>query len=465
MSVRQERVEALLVRLRPVLEECMDAAMHSAGDFGCVETAVRAAITQCRPIVVTALLEASVATAARDYRCPVCGRWLSVRSYRERRVVTAEGEGVYRSTRFRCDRCRHDWYPLEEANGLTDGHFTTGAKGVIAQAGAEGAYGEASCAMEERGVPVSAKEVDRIVAEVSSWRGKEEQEAVKAAIQARETGDDGQVRDLDTWAGWEHDTPVCISIDGAKVRSPERGEDGLKWFDCLGAVLAPAWEGSKGQKLYWGGVADPEESFQLLFAHSRSDPRRSRPSLFVADGAPWIWNRAAIYFPKARQVLDIYHAGEHVASAAAACWGEESARAQKWKKRARSMLLTPRGPQRIRRILAYQLEHGKPANRADLQRELRYLQEHRRRMPYWQLKHCNLPVGSGVMESGVKQLSTRRLRQAGMMWTREGADRVLKLRAALLSGCLKETVQRQHRYLQASAARFTPHRQTAVALN
>lgn len=459
MLVRQDRVEALLRQLRPVLQNCMDASIRSSGDFGCVELAVHTAVSQSRRILVTEMLGASVASAARDFRCPECSHWLSPRSYRDRKVVTTEGEGVYQSARFRCDLCRRDWYPLEEANGLVGGHFTTGAKGIIARTGAQVPYSEASAAMTERDIPVSAKEVDRIVVEVSAWREEEENAAVKTASSAREKGEDPQVKDLHTWQGWEFETPMCISIDGAKIRSPERGENGLEWFECRGAVIAPVTDESKGRKMYCGLVDDPDASFRLLYAHVQSDARRGRRAVFVADGATWIWHRATAYFPNARQVLDIYHAGEHVGSAAAACWGERSRRAQRWKRQARSMLLTSRGPERIRRILAHQLDHGNPLNREEVRKELEYLQTHKNRMDYWQLRRSNLPIGSGVMESGIKQLSSKRLRQPGMMWSRKGADRMLRLRAALLSDSLKDTVERRHKTLRQNIERFTPHRQ------
>ena len=74
---------------------------------------------------------------------------------------------------------------------------------------------------------------------------------------------------------------------------------------------------------------------------------------------------------------------------------------------------------------------------------------------YERLKRQGLPIGSGAMESGIKQLSTKRLRQLGMKWSKRGAHDMLSLRAAHLSGELTNTVRRKNNALHAAAARFT----------
>lgn len=56
-------------------------------------------------------------------------------------------------------------------------------------------------------------------------------------------------------------------------------------------------------------------------------PARSR---VTADSAAWIWNLAADYFPDSEQIIDWYHATEHLAGAAHALHSDDADRATAW---------------------------------------------------------------------------------------------------------------------------------------
>jgi len=160
------------------------------------------------------------------------------------------------------------------------------------------------------------------------------------------------------------------------------------------------------------------------------------------------------------------------ASAARACWGEGSKKAEFWRIHAREMLLQEAGPRNvlhelIRAHRQLRREAGTAgANRTnydELRKEIRYLFGHRHRMPYAALKARGLPVGSGAMESGIKQTTIARLRQPGMKWTRGGADAVLAIRSAILTGTYKDTIERKHAALQAKLQQYAPGAQQMAA--
>ena len=456
MEIRQDMTAALLRCLKPVLGKCLEAAATSQGDFAVVEKAVGAAMSAVRRAVVSTALGECAAAYSVEWNCPDCGARLTRHGDRWRAVVTAEGEGRYRSTRYRCTRCSRDRYPLETANGLVSGQYTTMAKGVIATAGAEMPYEAAASAVAVRGIPVSPKQVDRICRDVARWRQQEEERAIARAEVLRQNDTDERITELHQWPGWDALTPALVSLDGGKIRSTVMGRDGLEWFEARIGIIGSAVEKVRFPKIYVGGVKDPDEIFRRLYAAWRSDPRPGRPIIFCADGAEWIWRRVSLYFPHAWQLLDIFHASQHVGTAAAAGWGPDSKRHRKWVKQARRMLLTPHGPTRIRRILAAQLNHGNPHDAEALARELAYLDDHRDRMTYCDFRRKGFIVGSGAMESAVKQTSTERLRLPGMMWSRSGADHMLTLRASLLSGDLPSTLRRVHAYRMSQAQLFAP---------
>jgi hypothetical protein len=141
-----------------------------------------------------------------------------------------------------------------------------------------------------------------------------------------------------------------------------------------------------------------------------------------ADGAEWIWNLVADYFPDSIQIIDWYHATQHLASAAQALFPQDDKKAQTWfKDRLDDLFQGHLAP-----II-------KPLEQQGLSDEAHYFRVHHRRMHYQEFQEQGYPLGSGTVESGVKQFKVR-LTGPGMRWSRPGAERMLVIRAAVLQG-------------------------------
>jgi hypothetical protein len=453
-----------------VVSDFMEASENAAGDFALVEQAIEFAFRRMRGLFVTAGLTVA-SEELPTFHCPSCSKQLSPWQRGPRRVVTAQGEGTYPSVRYRCNDCAQDHYPLEKANGLDGDQYTTGAKAVIAEAAADLPFAHVAEHLgQSRGIGVSAKEVDRTAREVASWRAEEEEELVGAvfgdrACQARLQDIDPLVStpNLYPMEGWGPDTPALISVDGALVRSSTKGPSGLEWFECRAGIISPIGPDDRAGKAYLGGIMRADDIFDLLAAAWRRGDNAKRLCVFVADGAQWIWNRVPYHFPGAIEVLDFYHACEHVDSAANAIWGEGNTKVKEWKSHARKTLLKPGGQYKILRELADAIRAKDALNDAELQKEFRYLYGHRHRMRYAALEARGLPIGSGEMESSIKQTSVRRLRQAGMKWTRKGAHAIMQLRCATLTGTLTGTTNRKHQSLQETMKSYLPSSHKAAA--
>jgi predicted RNA-binding Zn-ribbon protein involved in translation (DUF1610 family) len=175
---------------------------QSAGDVSKIEAGITGFLVHLRSDLVTSGLHLCVQSYGSLFCCPGCGSALCRWGARRRQVTTSEGEGALASARRRCVECGKDYYPFEEANGLSDGHFTTGAKARIAKEAACAAFAEASArlAPQSCGVVVSPKEVGRIVREVAGWRQEEEVAAVAGVYPAMAYGTDNDT-DTDTAGG------------------------------------------------------------------------------------------------------------------------------------------------------------------------------------------------------------------------------------------------------------------------
>jgi hypothetical protein len=149
-------------------------------------------------------------------------------------------------------------------------------------------------------------------------------------------------------------------------------------------------------------------------------------SSVTADGAEWIWNLVKDYFPDSVQIVDWYHACQHLAEAARALCPDDDTKAQRWfHKRCRDL---------------YKGEIYKITIRLDtagLTKQSRYFHTYQRKMQYQTFLEDGYPIGSGTVESGVKQFK-HRLTGAGMRWSRPGAEQMLVIRGAVMARTFDE---------------------------
>ena len=150
--------------------------------------------------------------------------------------------------------------------------------------------------------------------------------------------------------------------------------------------------------------------------------------IYLGDGAAWVWEIARTCFPQAVQILDYYHASEHVVSLAKAVHADPGT-AQNWALRWRSLLYASQLDELLADVRA---ATASPPPEA-VQRELDYLERNRARMDYQHFRAQGWFIGSGVVEAGCKRVIGQRLKQSGMFWTEAGAAAVFSLRCALLS--------------------------------
>ena len=177
-------------------------------------------------------------------------------------------------------------------------------------------------------------------------------------------------------------------------------------------------------------------SLKVSLAEHLSTALASRPDLQivkVADGAQDNWRFFANELPAGKEVLDFYHACEHLSRALAAAYKEGSVEFQSRFAKLRTVLRDdPRGAEKTIRSLRY-LRDKHPRRKA-IRGELNYFRRNRHRMQYAAMKQAHLPIGSGVIEAACKTLVTERLKRSGMRWRQAGGQAVLTFRAAIQSG-------------------------------
>lgn len=230
----------------------------------------------------------------------------------------------------------------------------------------------------------------------------------------------------------DHDQRKGVSMDGGMVNLRQRGWCELKVgtvFDVEQRLerdvqTQQLTQQAHATKVGYTAVLGSKDAFApALWALAvEQHVPTAQTSCVCADGAAWIWNLADEYFPVSRQIVDWFHATQHLADAAHALYPDvtDSHKCSAWLKTYKDHLYMGR----LHTIIA--CLHKR--NRADL---AIYFEHHQRRMQYLEFREEGLPIGSGTVESGVKQFK-QRLTGAGMRWNAPAAERMIVIRAAVL---------------------------------
>jgi len=176
----------------------------------------------------------------------------------------------------------------------------------------------------------------------------------------------------------------------------------------------------------------PETKKRTLKAWLRAElaevfkQRPDLPIMKVADAANDNWDFLQREIPVGYELIDFYHATEHLGHALAVAYGDGSRKTRLRFEELREILLEDKGGvDRVIRSLSY-LCHSYP-QRKELQQEVDYFKRHRKRMCYADMREKDLPVGSGPVEAACKTL-TYRLKQSGMRWGQDGGQAILTMR-------------------------------------
>lgn len=148
----------------------------------------------------------------------------------------------------------------------------------------------------------------------------------------------------------------------------------------------------------------------------------------VADGAPDNWSYLGETLPVGDEVLDFYHAADHLSDALGAAYGEGTPKYQERLTTLSAVLRdVPHGVDKVIDALCRIRPHY--PRRQAIHKTVAYFREHRHLMGYahWRAQH--LPIGSGVVEAACKTLVSQRLKRSGMRWRVPGGQAILTFRA------------------------------------
>lgn len=427
-------LEQLGRRLLEVCRQCREQPLAE------LEQAVLEAVRAVQPellreVVLEATRSVELGKAGVRCVCPKCGKRTGVQSWRTRTVLTKCGQIGFQRPWYVCPKCRHGWSPADDSLQLAGrARLSSGLLEWLIDLGAsKDSFVDAARVLKElTGLVVSAETVRVRTEERGALLEQGQQAAIAQVVRTHEPAErvdrasgvlvveaDGvMVRYLDGWhevklglvAGHVEGKTVAASYVAARESAEQFGPRLLAEAARRGALQVLCWQGPiNGQGL----AVLPEV-------------------VVLGDGAVWIWNLASDYFGRRTEIVDFYHASEHLWALAKALYGEGTVQAKAWAEERVGELLQ----QGVQPILRALLGADAPTSQAAelLGRERNYFRTNAARMDYPTFRQRGLPIGSGAVESSAGHLVQRRLKQPGARWSEPGAQSVLAVRTRIVSG-------------------------------
>lgn len=421
----------------------MNSGPAAGGNDGLapLEAAIRSAMTTLGASLLEGLLAADTGYAGPRINCGAGHRAAFV-GYRAKALDTVLGPVSLDRAYYHCPDCHRGLVPRDATLEVTGVSLSPGLRAMIDTAAAAVPFAQAQSLLTQlAGVTLSTKRVER-AAEADGATAAAELDARTHAILT------GQVS-LPIPAEPDQGT-LYLAVDGTGVPMTGaetagragKGPDGrARTREAkLAALFTQTKTDEAGRPVrdpdstsYLATLQAVEHFADLLDAHARQrGSEHIRQLVLLGDGARWIWNLANQRFPAATQIVDLFHAREHL-HALADLLAFIVADRDVWL----AERLTELDNGDIEAISAaartYQLD-GPKAH--DLDVAVSYFETNAHRMRYAHYRSLGMFVGSGVVEAGCKSVIGARLKRSGMHWTARGATGITTLRCTQASTAL-----------------------------
>jgi hypothetical protein len=411
--------------------------IRTAEDFRSLERDIASLTNRLSALLLAEASQASLddSEIRRQARSFAQGAGHTIKDQGRRDVTlrTTCGQVIIRATYFsrNCDRGKaaKGMYPMLLVWGVHDRCSAAVVSEVSKLVAMLGSLEEVEQVLSDRGQPLDFKTIRTI--------------AYRFAARARAAQRVGGLNWGETVAGRR----VVVSTDGGRIRirTTKRGPKTAKgrnryrtdWREPKLLIIYVADE--KGQMdreflaVIDGTLGGPDAIFKLLeFYLGELKVTTADKVLFVADGARWIWKRVGVNPDQVSELVDFYHAVEHLGKIAALQRRWTAAERQAWIGRQRRRLLKG-GIEEVR--AAIDAACGSHPGKA-LRRERDYFKQNggKGRMDYARVAALKLPIGSGAIESAIRRVVNLRLKGPSIYWRKTSAEAVLLLRSYYKAG-------------------------------
>jgi len=410
-------------------------------DLEASEIMIRSAMHRVGAVGVTQLLQFPVPPAEQRTVPCFCGHTAHYQELHSKSVLTAVGPVEISRPYYLCPHCHNGRFPADVELDIENTELSPGVRRMQAAVGQETPFDHGRQQMKLLAdLEVTTKSVERTA------------EAIGADIAQGERQEIGRAVQLDLPIILGKSVPILyVQMDGTGIpvvkketlgrQGKTEGQPSHTREVKLGCVFTQtAWD-KKGFPIrdpdsttYTGAIETAEEFGKRLYVEAwKRGWSRAEKKVVMGDGAEWIWNLAEQHFPGAVQIVDLYHARQHLWDLARRLHSNNEEGQKAWMKLHQKRLLDKGKIEKL--VAALRSIHSTNSEVADKIRiEADYFDRNADRMCYPKFRKQRLFVGSGVIEAGCKTVIGSRLKKSGMFWTVRGANAIIALRCCHLNG-------------------------------
>lgn len=368
-----------------------------------------------------------------------CGGAARYHDTRSKQLLSVLGPLSMERAYYVCPHCHQGQSPLDRTLDVEGTAYSPGVRRMIAAVGSESSFQQGREQMQRlAGLDLTTKAVERHAEAIGADIAQREQHKIDRALQL----------EFPQILGSAVNT-LYIEFDGTQVpvvRAELQGRAGriegqpprtreMK----LGCVFTQTTTDPKGRPIrdptsttYTGAIETAELFGRRIYTEAwERGWSRAKKKVVLGDGAEWIWNLANEHFVGAIQIVDIWHARQHLWDVAAKLFPADDLERKRWAKKWTRKLNAGKVEAVVTQLLEFPTR--KTELREMLRTEAQYFQRNRQRMRYPKFRKQGLFFGSGVIEAGCKTVVGARLKQSGMFWTVRGANAIVALRCTCIS--------------------------------
>ena len=409
-------------------------------DLEALEMAVRSAMHQAGATALTKLLQfPAPPTDQRTVAC-ACGHRARYQELRSKAVLTAVGQSEVSRPYYLCPHCHHGQFPADVELDIENTEISPGVRRMQAVVGQGAAFDHGRQQMKLlAGLEVTTKAVERTAEAIGEHIAAREQQEIQRAVQL----------DLPVIVG-EAIPILYVQMDGTGIpvvkketigrQGKTEGQPAHTREVKLGCVFTQTTWDKEGYPIrdpdsttYTGAIETAEAFGKRIYVEAWNRGwSRAQKKVVMGDGAEWIWNLAEPYFPGAIQIVDLYHARQHLWELSRKLHPNDVGSQQAWIKTHQRRLLDKGKIEKLVAALR-SIHSSNPEFTEKVRAEAEYFERNAERMRYPKFRRQHLFVGSGVIEAGCKTVIGSRLKQSGMFWTVRGANAIIALRCCHLN--------------------------------
>jgi hypothetical protein len=316
-------------------------------DLEASEIMIRSAMHRVGAVGITQLLQFPAPSAEQRILPCACGHTAHYQELRSKSVLTAVGPVEISRPYYLCLHCHNGRFPADVELDIENMELSPGVRRMQATVGQGAAFDHGRQQMKLLAdLEVTTKSVERTAEAIGADIAQSEQGEIRRAVQL----------DLPIVLG--KPVPILyVQMDGTGIPVVKKetigrqgktdGQPSHTREVKLGCVFTQtAWD-KKGYPIrdsdsttYTGAIETAEEFGKRLYVEAwKRGWSRAEKKVVMGDGAEWIWNLAEQHFPGAVQIVDLYHARQHLWDLARRLHPNDEAAQKAWMKLHQKRLL------------------------------------------------------------------------------------------------------------------------------